>query len=250
MRVQPVPVLKGEWPEEVGLAPLDATGRPHRRPRSQGGGRPDDRVLRGHGRGRCREPREADGERPQPRSTNLGAAEKLLAAALRFHEYARERLPRSQDPDPKRQGMGRAPHVAHGQAPDRAARLLRAALAAKDNARIRELSTRLMNTYPKDAGVAKEVAVARIGEVERLLDSGNHPDNVRAKELLDELEAKYPGAGGDSARKLRGQLRDLAQKAFERARQKKAVGDLNSAGRARARRSARRHDRRRPRDAA
>ena len=28
MRVKPVPVLKAEWPDEVGLAPLDGAGRP------------------------------------------------------------------------------------------------------------------------------------------------------------------------------------------------------------------------------
>ena len=229
MRVQPVPVLKGEWPEEVGLAPLDATGRPQEvRPVKAA----DVRTIEYY---EAMVVADAEnlvkqmGETPAALD-QLGAAEKLLAAALRFHEYARERS----YPDrkiPIRSGKGWDELRTSLTGKLRTVRLdyLRAALAAKDNARIRELSTRLMNTYPKDAGVAKEVAVARIGEVERLLDSGNHSDNVRAKELLDELEAKYPGAGGDSARKLRGQLRELAQKAFERARQKKAVGDLNSA---------------------
>ena len=198
-RVQPVPVLKGEWPEEVGLAPLDATGRPQDvRPVKAA----DVRTIEYY---EAMVVADAEslvkqmGETPAALD-HLGAAEKLLAAALRFHEYAREHL----YPDrkiPIRSGKGWDELRTSLTGKLRTVRLdyLRAALAAKDNARIRELSTRLMNAYPKDAGVAKEVAVARIGEVERLLDSGITPI-MSAKELLDELEAKYPGAGGDSAK--------------------------------------------------
>lgn len=228
-RAQPVPVLKAEWPDEVGLAPLDGSGRPQE---IRAVKTADVRVIEYY---EAMVLADAEnlvkqmGEGPSALDS-LAAAEKLLGAALRFHEYARERS----YPDrklPIRSGKGWDELRTSLTGKLRTVRLdhLRAALAAKDNARIRELSTRLMNAYPKDAGVAKEVAVARIGEVERLLQSGNHGDNVRAKELLDELEAKYPGAGGESAQKLRGQLRELAQKAFERARQKKAVGDTTSA---------------------
>ena len=239
MRVNPCRSSKAEWPDEVGLAPLDATGRPQDVRRGQDGGRPDDRVLRGDGRGRCREPREADG-RGSAALDHLGAAEKLLAAALRFHEYAREHS----YPDrkiPIRSGKGWDELRTSLTGKLRTVRLdyLRAALAAKDTARIRELSTRLMNAYPKDAGVAKAVAVARIGEVERLIESGNHPDHVRAKELLDEFEARYPGAGGDSARKLRGQLRDTRPEGIRAGPAKESRGRPHQ--RARRTRAAPRH---------
>src|SRR5262249_41687307 len=95
--------------------------------------------------------------------------------------------------------------------------------------RIREASARLMSAYPKDAAVAREVAVARVGEAERLLKSSAHADHVKAKELLDEFEARFPGAGGEAARKIRTQLRDLALTAFNRAKDKKAAGDLQTA---------------------
>ena len=38
-----------------------------------------------------------------------------------------------------------------------------------------------------------------------------------------------PAPGGDAARKLRGEIRAIAQKAFTRAKEKKAVGDLTTA---------------------
>jgi ABC-type oligopeptide transport system substrate-binding subunit len=229
MRVQPVPVLKAEWPDEVGLAPLDGAGRPQEVRTVKTA---DVRTIEYYEAMVVADAENLVKQAGEGTSAldQFAAAEKLLAAALRFHEYARERSYPTRKV-PIRSGKGWDELRTSLASKLRTVRVdyLRAALAAKDNARIRDLSSRLMNAYPKDAGVAKEVAIARIGEVERLLQSGNHPDNVRAKELLDELEAKYPGAGGDSARKLRGQLHDLALKAFERARQKKAVGDTVSA---------------------
>jgi ABC-type oligopeptide transport system substrate-binding subunit len=107
--------------------------------------------------------------------------------------------------------------------------MLRAAIAAKDPIRIRDASTRLMDAYPKDAAVAQEVAAARIGEAETLLKSTSHPDHLRAKELLDEFEGKFPGAGGVPLRTLREKLRSMAKDAFTRAKEKKAAGDLTTA---------------------
>jgi peptide/nickel transport system substrate-binding protein len=229
LRVQPVPVRKAEWPDAVGLFPLDAAGKPQ-----------DVRTVK------TTDVRtveyfeamvQADAENVLKQKgegaaalESVATAEKLLAAAARFHDYAREHsYPNRKTPIRSGKGWDELRTALAGKL--RAARLdlLRAAIAARDNARAREVGTRLMNAYPKDAEVARAVAVARVGEAERLLQSGGHTDSVRAKELLDEFEARYPGAGGEAAQKLRAQLRDIAQKAFTRAREKKAVGDLTTA---------------------
>jgi len=229
MRVQPVPVLKAEWPESVGLFPLDGKGKPQevRTIRAadirtidyfEGMIHADvDNLLK----------EKAEGTAAL---NNLVAAEKLLAAASRFHEYAREHTyPNRKTPIRSGKGWDPLRLIVNNHLRETRLDLLRAAIAANDAARVRDISTRLMDAYPKDAAVAQAVAAARMGEAERLVQSASHLDHVRAKELLDEFEARFPGAGGDAARKLRGQLRDMAQKAFTRAREKKASGDLTTA---------------------
>ena len=230
MRVQPVPVLKGNGPRRsASLRSMPRAGRKTSAPVKTA----DVRTIEYY---EAMVVADAEnlvkqmGETPAALD-QLGAAEKLLAAALRFHEYARERS----YPDrkiPIRSGKGWDELRTSLTGKLRTVRLdyLRAALAAKDNAADTRTQHAPHERLPK--GCRRSRRRSRSPGSARSNGSSspaNHPDNVRAKELLDELEAKYPGAGGDSARKLRGQLRDLAQKAFERARQKKAVGDLNSA---------------------
>ena len=157
----------------------------------------------------------------------LTAAERVVAAALRFHDYAREN-PRDR---PIRKGKGwedfRKPLVESL----REMRLaqLRNAVTASDWTRMRETGSRLMLLYPKDNGVAEEVAAARVLEAKRLLASEKHFDHVKARELLDEFEARYPGGGGEPVRALRAEITAMAQKAFTRAKDKKAVNDLSTA---------------------
>ncbi len=157
----------------------------------------------------------------------LNAAERVMAAALRFHDYAREN-PRER---PVRKGKGwdemRKPLADRL----REVRLLQMknAVATSDWPRLRETSSRLMLLYPKDAGVAAEVASARVLEAKRLLDSERHFDHVQARELLDEFEARYPGRGGEPVRALRDQITKLAQKALTRAKDKKNANDLVTA---------------------
>ena len=103
------------------------------------------------------------------------------------------------------------------------------AVVTNDWPRLRETSSRLMELYPKDAGVAAEVASARVLEAKRLLDSERHFDHVKAHELLDEFEARYPGSGGEPVRLLRERITGLAQKAFTRAKDKKSANDLVTA---------------------
>ena len=157
----------------------------------------------------------------------LDAAERVMAAALRFHDYAREN-PRER---PVRKGRGwdemRKPLADRL----REVRLLQLkyAVTSSDWLRVRETGSRLMLLYPKDAGVAADVASARVLEAKRLLASEKHFDHVKAKELLDEFEARYPGGGGEPVRAIRKELTELAQKAFTRAKDKKAVNDLTTA---------------------
>lgn len=157
----------------------------------------------------------------------LAAAERVMAAALRFHDYAREN-PRER---PVRKGRGwddfRKPLADRL----REVRLLQLkyAVTTSDWARLRETSSRLMLLYPKDSGVAADVASARVLEAKRLLASEKHFDHVKARELLDEFEARYPGGGGEAVRAIRAELTALAQRAFTRAKDKKAVNDLTTA---------------------
>lgn len=157
----------------------------------------------------------------------LAAAELLLAAALRFHDYAREN-PRDR---PIRRGRGwdevRKPLADRL----REVRLLQLKYAVNtgDFARARDSGSRLMAAYPRDAGVAAEVAASRVLEAKRLLASEKHFDHVKARELLDEFEARYPGGGGEPVRAIRAELTALAERAFTRAKDKKGVNDLTSA---------------------
>jgi ABC-type oligopeptide transport system substrate-binding subunit len=227
LRVKPIPVRKSEWPNDPAkvfeVVPQDESGKSR-----------DARPVRiGEVRGvehfeslalveaEALIKQKADGTATE----NLAAAEKLLAAALRYHDYARERqLRRGKE---KAWDDIRDPLAAKLR--EVRLELLRSAIAANDAALIRDASTRLMNAYPKDAAIAQEVARARVAEAERLLASASHIDHLRAKELLDEFDSRFPGAGGEAVRKARNQVKDIALKAFTRAREKKAVGDLTTA---------------------
>lgn len=221
LRVRPIPLRKIEWPkgvESISVTPLDAAGVPREaRGVTIAGIRSVDHFE---------SMAVADAEvllKADSTADNLAAAEKLLAAALRFHDYARERqIRRGKTWDEVREPLA-------ANLRDARLEMLKAAVAAKDATRIGEASARLTSAYPKDAAVAREVAVARVGEVSQLLKSASHADHVRAREVLDELDARFPGAGGEPAAEARKQLRDMAAKAFTRARDKKGVGDLTTA---------------------
>ncbi len=153
----------------------------------------------------------------------LAGAERVLAAVLRFHDYARERNIRK----------GRGWDEIRKPLADRLREVrllqLKNAVTVSDWPRVRAAGTLLMVAYPKDAGVAEEVASARALEARRLLASERHFDHVKAKELLDEYEARYPGGGGDAVRAIRAEINGLAQRAFTRAKDKRGVNDLTAA---------------------
>ncbi|HEX4611743.1 MAG TPA: ABC transporter substrate-binding protein, partial [Urbifossiella sp.] len=149
----------------------------------------------------------------------LGVSEKLLAAALRFHDYAKANNQRTGKAwDDVRRPLDE-------KLKDVRVRELRAAAAAGEWARVREATARLLTAYPNDPVVAREAAEARVGEAERLLKTKQFTDQVKARELLDDFEARFPGAGGEPAKRARRELRDEAQQFFLKAQADKSAGN-------------------------
>jgi peptide/nickel transport system substrate-binding protein len=211
------------------VVPLDDSGKP-REPRNMRVG-----DVRGIEHFESLALAEADGLLKQKaegstEADSRAAAEKILAAALRFHEYAREHsYPNKTSPIRNGKTWDELRDTLVARVREIRFDMLKTAIAANDPVRIRDAGTLLMNAYPKDKTVAEAVAVARVSEAERLLASTSHADHLQAKALLDEFESRFPGAGGDAFRKARNQVKDIALKAFTRAREKKAVNDLTTA---------------------
>lgn len=153
----------------------------------------------------------------------LAAAELVMSAALRFHDYARERNIRV------KKGWDEIRKPLADRLREVRLLELKDAVAASDWARVNATGTRLMVNYPRDTDVAKAVAAARVQEAKLLLASEKHFDHRRAKELLDEFEARFPGEGGEAVRAIRSEITTRAQNLFQRAKEKKAVNDLTTA---------------------
>jgi ABC-type transport system substrate-binding protein len=153
----------------------------------------------------------------------MTAADKLVAAGLRFHDYARAKN--------IRQGKSweavRPPLVEMQKSVW--LQQLKAAVAATDWTKVGDVSGKLLTNYSADAAVAGEVSKARIAAVEQLLQSGNLQSKIRARELLDELEQKLPGGGGAAAKSARQKLTEEAQRLFDQAKARKGAGDLAGA---------------------
>jgi len=149
----------------------------------------------------------------------LAAAERLLAAASRFHDYAKANGIR------KTKSWEEVAKPLADRLLDVRVKQLQRAVAGQDWQRARQFGTKLMLAYPKDANVAKEVAVARVAEAELLMKSNAHADRVKARELLDEFEARFPGAGGEPVRVIRRELNSEASRLFEAAKRLKAGGN-------------------------
>lgn len=141
----------------------------------------------------------------------LAAAEKLLAAALRYHDYARDRNIR------RGKGWDDVRNPLAAKLRDVRVQQLERATTVGDWQKAREFGTRLMNAYPRDNEIAQKVAVARVAEAELLMKSKDHADHVRARILLDEYLAKFPGGGGEQVRKLREQLKQEAVNLYNKA---------------------------------
>ena len=158
----------------------------------------------------------------------LAAAEKVMLAALRFHDYSRQ----------ERKVDGKSVNLRRGAGWDeirtglldrlRGAQLefLQVLAAANDTAQLRELTRRMLAVHGNNAEVGKAVAAVQVAQAKRLFESGTDQNFIAARKLLDELPA---GLGGDAARDLRAELHKLAVKALDRAREKKEVGDDRTA---------------------
>lgn len=151
-------------------------------------------------------------------------AERLLAAALRYHDFARANNHRT----------GKAWDAVHRPLVEKLkearVRELRQAAAAGDWLRVRDKAGLLLTAYPNDTAVAREASEARVAEVERLLRSKQFNEQVKARELLDEFEAKYPGAGGEPAKRARKELTEEANRFFVLAQADKSAKNLVRAG--------------------
>ncbi|MBX9623614.1 MAG: hypothetical protein K2X82_07350 [Gemmataceae bacterium] len=152
------------------------------------------------------------------------AAETLLAAALRFHDYARANNLRPGKPwEPIRPALA-------GKLKDVRLQALRRAVAGGNWPRAQEAGDVLIASYPKDAAVGKEVAEARLAAAEPLMKTGAHADMTRARELLDGLEAAFPEAVDERVKKLRRALTAEATRLYERAKEYNAQGNKVDAG--------------------
>jgi peptide/nickel transport system substrate-binding protein len=224
-RVRPVPLRYGRdpFPKEFGIAELDAKGQPQP---ARGVSITDVRGVE-----HFEDLALAAAEQLLKQPAGAGpteqyhAAERLLAAALRFHDYARAH-PYPDGTTPIRSGKSWDP--VRGTLADRLKEIrvqqLKVAVTGLDWGRAREYGGRLLAAYPKDAAVAREVAAAWVGEASELLKSRAHADLVRARELLDEADAKA-GGGGEAGRKARELLTREAIRQFDLAREKRNVGD-------------------------
>lgn len=153
----------------------------------------------------------------------FSAAEKVLAAAFRFHEYARANGIR------KSKSWDEVTKTLTDRLLDVRMKQLQRAVAAQDWQHARQYGTKLMLAYPKDPAVAREVAIARVAEADLLMKSNSHADRVKARELLDEFESRFPGGGGEQLRNIRRDLSSEALRLFELAKRHKAGGNNSEA---------------------
>ena len=134
----------------------------------------------------------------------LTAAEVVLAAVLKFHDAARETELRA-----GKEWEAYKPALATRLREVRL-RYLKAVAAANDWPKTKDMGAKLLAEYPQDQAVAQEVSAAWLGRATQLAGSPRDADKVQARELLDQIEARFPGVGGDAGRKLREQLKQAA----------------------------------------
>lgn len=163
--------------------------------------------------------KRAGGPDNGPPPEYVAAAEKLLAAALRYHDYAKaNNLRTGKQWDEVRRPL-------HEKLKEARIRDLRQATAAGNWPRVRDAAGRIIAAYPNDPVMAKEAAEARVAEAERLMKTKQFADQVTARELLDDFEARFPGAGGEPAKRARKELTEEAQRFMGLARADKANGN-------------------------
>ncbi len=224
LRIKPVPIHRSQWKnaERIGVEPLDGAGKPQK---VQPVAVRDVRELRYFEQMVLADATSLITPLPQGSITlsDYAAAEKLLAAALRYHDYARERNLR------RGAGWEELREPLYQQLRQVRLAALRHAQKQNDLVQVRQWSQHLSEAYPQDEEVTRTLAAVRLAEAERYLQSASHLDHVRGRELLDDFEARFPAAEQETTRRLRARLREMAQQALQRAREKKEVGDLSTA---------------------
>jgi ABC-type transport system substrate-binding protein len=233
-RIRPIPLFRGHLPTQFGVEELDAANKPKpSRPVALAEVKKieffeelaiteTDQWLRQRPLGTAAGPDGLTGD------DQLAAAERLVEAALRFHDYARANS-----------HEGRATPIRSGKPWDEVRkpleerlkelrlRQLQRSVSGADWQKARQFGTKLMTLYPKDAAVGKEVGAARVAEAEVLIKANDHADRVKARQLLDEFEAAFPG--DEQVRRLRKELTAEATRLFDRAVKYKADGNLAEA---------------------
>jgi ABC-type transport system substrate-binding protein len=142
----------------------------------------------------------------------LAAAERLLAAALWFHDGARDQN--------KRRGKGWEPTRVKlaDRLADARVRRLKLAAERKDWAIVRTLGGRMVALYPTNQKLLQEVYSARLAEAEATVVASDQPSDLeRARDVLAEFDSKFPGADNAAARKVQAALRQKADRLFARA---------------------------------
>lgn len=151
------------------------------------------------------------------------AADRLLAAGLRFHDYAKNKGIRpGKNWDPVRPPLVDLQKTVW-------LRQLKAAVSASDLQKIGAASSKLLSNFAADPVVAREVTTARLSAINQLLEKKVVQEMIKARELLDELEAKLAGGGGAEAKALRQKLSAEALRYFNIARDRKSANDLAGA---------------------
>lgn len=218
-RVKPIPLYKTDaLPAEFKVTELNDKGQP-KEARSLTraevkGFEPFELLVLAEADRLGKDQSAAPGISPDDR---LMAGEKLIAAALRFHDYARAAEVR------RGKAWDEAKTALTTQLKDNRIRQVQRATGVSDWVRAQEAGNRLMAAYPGDAAVEKEVAASRVAAAEGLFKSGTHPDKVRVRELVDEFDAVFPGGGGEPMRKVRAALTAEAKQLVELAYGAKAT---------------------------
>ena len=232
LNVKPIPYLKSKWggAEVVALIPLDSEGKA----KELRATKVSDIKKVEHFESLVLEEAEKLQKQKLDGTSSveqLAAAETLLSAAKRFHDFSR--TPRKADNRPLnlRRGEGwddiRNPLVAKLRSVQ--LELFNALTAANELKQLEDLSARLVASYPNDKEIAELIGKVKLAEAERLLKAGADADVLSARKTLDALESSFPGSFGDSGRKLRTQIRELALKALKRSQEKFDLGDKRTA---------------------
>jgi peptide/nickel transport system substrate-binding protein len=203
LRITPVPLLWGKdrFPDEFGIAPLDADNnvgevRAVRRTFVRDI-QPFERIAVERTAEFLKPASRPGGPRP---ADKLAAAERTLTAVLFFHDSARDQNRR------RGKNWDEVKAEVYGKLTEVRVDRVRQAAADRDFAALRELSSRLIALYKDNPKVLEPVYAARLAEAEELVKSDRVTDLERAGELLSEYNARFPNTGNEAAGRVKAAL--------------------------------------------